>query len=98
MKHDLENFVKAQKIYMADNKRYLGETGDFIAYGKPIAGKLAVPDFLFSPSEDVTVVITSGSGKKHFGPPAFKAIAKHNNCVYKYEYDFSTGIMTERKN
>ncbi len=98
LRHDLENFVKAQKIFMADYKYYLGEAGDFIDYGKPPKGKLAVPDFLFSPSEGVMVVITSGSGKNYIGPPAFKAVAKHNRSGYTYEYDFSTGIITERKN
>ena len=98
LQHDLENFVKAQKIFMADYKHYLGEAGDFINYGKPPTGKLAVPDLLFSPSEGVMVVITSGSGKNYMGPPAFKAMAKHNQSGYTYEYDFSTGTITERKN
>ena len=98
LRHDLENFVKAQNIFMADYKHYLGEAGDFIDYGKPPIGKLAVPDLLFAPSEGVMIVITSGSGKNYIGPPAFKAMAKHSRSGYTYEYDFSTGTITERKN
>ena len=98
LRHDLENFVKAQNIYMADYKHYLGEAGDFINYGKPPAGKLAVPDLLFAPSEGVIIIITSGNGKNYLGPPVFKAMAKHNRSGYTYEYDFSTGTITERKN
>ena len=98
LQHDLENFVKAQNIFMADYKHYLGEAGDFIDYGKPPTGKLAVPDLLFSPSEGVMIVITSGNGKNYLGTPAFKAMAKHNRSGYTYEYDFSTGTITERKN
>ena len=98
LQHDLENFVKAQDIYRADNKYYLGKIGEFIMYGKPAAGKLAVPDLLFSPSDGVMVVITSGDGKNYIGPPAFKAMAKHKRSGYTYEYDFSTRTITERKN
>ena len=98
LQHDLENFVKAQDIFRADHKHYLGKEGDFIEYGKPPAGKLAIPDLLFSPSEGVIVVITSGDGKNCIGPPAFKAMAKHNRSGYTYEYDFSTRTTTERKN
>jgi len=98
LQHDMENFVKAQNIFMADYKHYLGEAGDFINYGKPATGALAVPDLLFTPSEGVLIVITSGSGKNYIGPPAFKAMAKHNRSGYTYEYDFSTGTITERKN
>lgn len=98
LQHDLENFVKAQDIFRADHKHYLGKTGEFIEYGKPPAGKLAVSDLLFSPSEGVMVVITSGDGNNYIGPPAFKAMAKHNRSGYTYEYDFSTRTITERKN
>ena len=98
LRHDLENFVKAQDIFRADKKYYLGKAGDFIAYGTPPAGKLAVSELLFSPSEGVTVVITSGDGNNYIGPPAFKAIAKHNRSGYTYEYDFSTRTITEREN
>ena len=98
LRHDLENFVKAQNIFKADYKHYLGEAGDFIDYGKPPTGKLAVPDLLFAPSEGVMIVITSGSGKNYNGPPAFKAMAKHDRSGYTYEYDFSTATITERKN
>ena len=98
LQHDLGNFVKAQDIFRADHKYYLGNAGDFIEYGKPPAGKLAVPDLLFLPSEGVTVVITCGDGKNYIGPPAFKAMAKHNRSGYTYEYDFSTRTITERKN
>jgi type II secretory pathway pseudopilin PulG len=98
LQHDLENFVKAQDIFRADNKHYLGKAGDFIKYGKPPAGNLAIPDLLFSPSEGVIVVITSGDGKNYIGPPAFKSMVKHNRSGYTYEYDFSTRTTTERKN
>ena len=98
LQHDLENFVKAQDIFRADHKSYLGNVGDFIDYVTPPVGKLAVPDLLFSPSEGVTVVITSGDGNNYIGPPAFKAMAKHNRSGYTYEYDFSTRTITERKN
>jgi len=98
LQHDLENFVKAQDIFMMEHKHYLGEEGDFIGYGTPPAGKLAVPDLLFSPSEGVMVEITSGDGKNYIGPPAFKAIAKHKRSSYTYEYDFSNRTITERKN
>ena len=98
LQHDLENFVKAQDIFRADHKSYLGNVGDFIDYGTPPAGKLAVPELLFSPSEGVTVVITSGDGKNYIGPPVFKAMVKHNRSGYTYEYDFSTRKITERKN
>jgi hypothetical protein len=98
LQHDLENFVKAQNIFRADNKCYLGKVGEFIMYGKRAAGKLAVPDLLFSPSEGVMIVITSGDGINYIGPPAFKAMAKHKRSGYTYEYDFSTRTTTERKN
>jgi len=98
LQHDLENFVKAQDIFRADHKSYLGNAGDFIDYGTPPAGKLAVTELLFSPSEGVTVVITSGDGNNYIGPPAFKAMVKHKRSVYTYEYDFSTRTITERKN
>jgi type II secretory pathway pseudopilin PulG len=98
LQHDLENFVKAQDIFRADHQHYLGKTGDFIMYGKPPAGSLAVSDLLFSPSEGIIVVITSGDGKNYIGPPAFKAMAKHSRSGYTYEYDFSTRQITERKN
>jgi len=98
LQHDLENFVKAQDIYRADHQNYLGNTGDFIDHGNPPVGKLAVPDLLFSPSEGVMIVITSGDGKNYIGPPAFKAMVKHNRSGYTYEYDFSTRQITERKN
>jgi hypothetical protein len=96
LQHDLGNFVKAQDIFRADHKHYLGKVGDFIMYGKPPAGTLAVPELLFSPSEGVMVVITSGDGKNYAGPPAFKAMAKHKRSGYTYEYDFSTRKITER--
>jgi hypothetical protein len=35
LQHDLENFVKAQDIFRADNKHYLGKAGDFIEYETP---------------------------------------------------------------
>ena len=98
LQHDLENFVKAQDIFRAEHKHYLGKEGDFIEYGKPPTGKLAVPDLLFSPSEGVIVVITSGDGNNYMGPPAFKAMVKHNRFGHTYEYDFSTRTTTERKN
>jgi type II secretory pathway pseudopilin PulG len=98
LQHDLENFVKAQDIFMADKKYYLGKAGDFIDYGTPPAGKLAVSELLFSPSEGVMVVITSGDGNNYNGPPAFKAMVKHNRSNYTYEYDFSTRTITGRKN
>jgi type II secretory pathway pseudopilin PulG len=98
LQHDLENFVKAQDIFRADHKYYLGKAGEFIMYGKPPAGKLAIPELLFLPSEDVMVVITSGDGKNYIGPPVFKAMVKHNRSGYTYEYDFSTRKITERKN
>ena len=98
LQHDLENFVKAQDIFRADHKHYLGKAGDFIEHGTPPSGKLAGHDLLFSPSEGVIVVITSGDGENYIGPPAFKAMAKHNRSGYTYEYDFSTRTITERKN
>jgi hypothetical protein len=98
LQHDLENFVKAQDIFRADHKYYLGKAGDFIEHGTPPSGKLAGPDLLFSPSEGVIVVITSGDGGNYIGTPAFKAMAKHNRSGYTYEYDFSTRTITERKN
>ena len=90
LQHDLENFVKAQDIFRADYKCYLGNAGDFINHGNPPTGKLAVPDLLFSPSEGVRVVIISGDGKNYIGPPAFKAMVKHKRSNYTYEYDFSS--------
>lgn len=98
LQHDLENFVKAQDIYMADHKHYLGKAGDSIMYGQLPKGKLTGHDLLFSPSEGVTVVITSGDGQNYIGPPSFRAMAKHNRSCYTYEYDFSTRKITERKN
>ncbi len=98
LQHDLGNFVKAQNIYRADYHHYCGKAGDFINYGKPPTGKLVVPDLLFSPSEGVLVVITSGDGNDYIGPPAFKAMVKHNRSGYTYEYDFSTMTITERNN
>ena len=97
LQHDLENFVKAQDIYRADHKCYLGKEGDFIEYGKPPKGTLAVPDFLFSPSENIKIVITSGNGNNYMGPPPFVAMVKQERSSYIYEYDFSTCQTTERK-
>ena len=98
LQHDLDNFVKAQDIFKAEHKSYLGNAGDFIDYGTPPKGKLLVPELLFSPSEGVMVVITSGDGSNYIGPPAFKAMVKHKRSCYTYEYDFSTRKITERKN
>ncbi len=96
LKHDLQNFVKAQEAYTAEYGRYLGAAGDFIQWGHPPSGTLAVPGFTFTPSEGVRVEITSGDGQTSMGPPVFKAAARHVRSNVYFEYDFSSRITTER--
>jgi prepilin-type N-terminal cleavage/methylation domain-containing protein len=96
MKHDLQTFVKAQEAYTFEHGRYLGTAGDFIQWGNPPSGPLAVPSFPFSPSKGVRVEITSGDGQTYMGPPPFKATARYAGSNVYFEYDFSTRITTER--
>jgi len=97
LRHDLQNFVKAQEAYTTDHGRYLGAAGDFIKWGRPSLGTLAVPDFNFHPSEGVRVEIISGDGQDYGNTPPFVVTAKHALSKIYYEYDFSTRITTERK-
>jgi prepilin-type N-terminal cleavage/methylation domain-containing protein len=96
LQYDLRNFVKAQEAYTVDHGRYLGAAGDFIQWGRPPSGTLAVPDFSFVPSEDVRVEIISGDGQNYRGTPPFIATAKHAQSKIYYEYDFAVGKTTER--
>lgn len=98
MQHDLRDFIKAEGSYLIDHGHYLGAAGDFIQYGQPPSGTLAVPDFRFTPSEGVRIEITSGSGLNRYGPPTLKATVRHALSNVAYEYDFATGKTTERKN
>jgi prepilin-type N-terminal cleavage/methylation domain-containing protein len=96
MKHDLQNFVKAQEAYTIQYGRYLGAAGDFIKWGSPPSGTLAIPDLPFTPSKWVRVEIVSGDGQTHNGPQPFKAIVKHERSKVYFEYDFSSRIITEK--
>jgi prepilin-type N-terminal cleavage/methylation domain-containing protein len=95
--HDLQAFAKAQEAYTTDHGRYLGAAGDFIQWGRPPSGTLAVPDFSFVPSDGVRVEITSGDGQDYTGTPPFRATSKHAQSKYYYEYDFAVGKTTERQ-
>jgi prepilin-type N-terminal cleavage/methylation domain-containing protein len=97
LKYDLQTFVKAQEAYTGEYGRYLGAAGDFIQWGRPPSGPLAVPGFPFAPSEGVRVEITSGDGQTYMGPPPFKAAARHERSNVYFEYDFSARITTERQ-
>jgi len=97
LRHDLQNFVKAQETYTTDHGRYLGAAGDFIQWGRPPLGTLAVPDFSFVPSEGVRVEIISGDGQDYRGTPSFMATAKHTQLKIYYEYDFAVRKTTERQ-
>jgi prepilin-type N-terminal cleavage/methylation domain-containing protein len=96
LRHDLQNFVKAQMAYSIDHGRYLGAAGDFIEWGRPPSGTLAVPGFSFVPSEGVRVQIISGDGQDYRGTPPFIATARHKQSKIYYEYDFALGKTTER--
>ena len=98
MKHDLRGFVKAQEFYLEEHGRYFGTMGDVVHSGQAPSGTLTAPDFLFTPSDGVRIEIISGDGQNYLGPPAFKAMARHDRSKYTYEYDFSTKQTTERKN
>jgi type II secretory pathway pseudopilin PulG len=97
IQHDLQNFVQAQESYRADHGQYLGAMGDFIQYGQPPSGTLAIPDLSFTMSDGIRIEITSGNGQNHLGPPAFKAVAKHARSNITYEYDFSTKQTTRKE-
>ena len=97
LRHDLQNFVKAQETYTINHGRYLGATGDFIQWGRPPSGTLVVPDFTFVPSEGVRVEIISGDGQDYRGTPPFMATAKHTKIKNYYEYDFAVSKTTERE-
>jgi prepilin-type N-terminal cleavage/methylation domain-containing protein len=97
LRHDLQNFVKAQEAYTTDHGRYLGAAGDFIQWGRPPSGTLAVPDFNFRPSEGVRFEIIAGDGQDYRGTPPFMATAKHVHSKIYYEYDFAVRKTTERQ-
>jgi prepilin-type N-terminal cleavage/methylation domain-containing protein len=97
LQHDLQNFAKVQENYTLEHGRYLGAAGDFIQWGRPPSGALAVSGFPFVPSEGVRVEITSGNGENYLGPPPFKATARHVKTNVYYEYDFATRKTTERQ-
>jgi prepilin-type N-terminal cleavage/methylation domain-containing protein len=96
LKHDLRNFANAQSGYFAShNGYYLGAAGDYVEYGTPPTGTLAVADLAFSPSKGVRIEISSGDGKNPNGPPPFRAKASHARSHSTFEYDFISGQMTE---
>jgi prepilin-type N-terminal cleavage/methylation domain-containing protein len=97
MKHDLQNFAKAQEAYTIQYGGYLGGAGDYIQWGSPPSGPLAVPDLPFTPSKWVRVEIVSGNGQTHVGPQPFKAVATHERSRVYFEYDFSSRIITEKE-
>ena len=97
LRHDLQNFVKAQEAYTTDHARYLGAAGDFIRWGRPPSGTLAVPDFSFVPSDGVRAEIISGDGQDYRGTPPFIATVKHAKIKIYYEYDFAVSKTTERE-
>ncbi|MDO9229989.1 MAG: prepilin-type N-terminal cleavage/methylation domain-containing protein [Syntrophales bacterium] len=97
LQHDLKNFIKAQEAYTSDHGRYLGAAGDFIKWGRPYSGTLAVPEFNFRPSEGVSVEIISGDGQDYMGTPPFIVTAKHEQSKIYYEYDFAVRKTTERQ-
>lgn len=94
LRHDLQNFVKAQEAYSAGHGRYLGAAGDYIAAGKPPTGPLAVAGFIFAPSEGVRVEILSGGGQDDSVP--LRAAVRHLHASSYYEYDFATQKTTEK--
>jgi hypothetical protein len=96
IKHDLMYFAKAEQIYYADNKEYLGAVGDYVLGGNPPSGTLIRSDFLFSPSSGVSIEIISGDGKQPL-TSAFKAESSHNLADVKYEYDFSRAQIIEKE-
>ncbi|HOF05674.1 MAG TPA: type II secretion system protein [Syntrophales bacterium] len=95
VKHDLQNFVKAQEIYLAENRRYLGNQGDFMEGGSS-AGTLSPDELKYSPSAGVRIDIVSGDGATPDGPPPFRAEATHGQASLVYGYNFSTHEYTER--
>lgn len=96
LKHDLRNFANAQSGYFASHSGYyLGVAGDYIEYGTPPTGTLAVDDLAFTPSKGVRIEISSGDGKNIAGPPPFKARASHARSHTTFEYDFTSGTITE---
>lgn len=89
MKHDLQNFAKAQEGYLIDHSSYLGNAGDYMEGGPNPSGTLSASVLNFTPSQGVRIEITSG-------PPTFKAKAIHEKTEVSYQYDFVTREMTER--
>jgi type IV pilus assembly protein PilE len=89
LKHDLNNFAKAEENYFIDHASYFGDAGSYIKGGSSPSGTLSPSVLNFSPSDGVKIEITSG-------PPSFKAEASHEKADVAYEYDFVTRQMTER--
>jgi len=96
IQYDLNQFVKAEVGYFAENGSYLGVTGDSIV-GGAAGGGLDSPELAFTPSEGVKVEIISGDGAHPCTPPFFKAESSHENSNVTFIYDFSTDVMTRKE-
>lgn len=96
IRYDLNQFVKAEAGYFAENGRYLGTTGDFIVGGGSGNG-LDSAVLGFTPSKGVKVEIISGDGADPLTSPVFKAESSHENSTVTFIYDFSTDVMTRKE-
>jgi type II secretory pathway pseudopilin PulG len=96
IKYDLNQFVKAEAGYFAENGKYLGITGDFVV-GGAAGGGLDSPELNFTPSEGVKIEIISGDGAQPMAPPFFKAESSHENSSVTFIYDFSTDVMSRKE-
>lgn len=88
VKHDLKSFATAQQDYFNTHNAYHGSSGDYIEGGHPPSGPLVSSEFNFLPSEGVIIRLT-GQGA------TFTAQASHRSATKKYNYNFTTGQITE---
>lgn len=93
-KHDLKNFVIAEEAYATPNGAYFGSAGDYIE-DNPAVGTLAVPAFNYTTSAKVRVEIIAGSSIPPTTPLVIDAYHKLGDMIYTF--NFSTGLITERK-
>jgi type II secretory pathway pseudopilin PulG len=96
IRYDLNQFVKTEAGYFAENGKYYGIMGDFIV-GGAAGGGLDSAVLGFTPSEGVKVEIISGDGAHPLTPPVFKAESSHENSSVTFIYDFSTDVMTRKE-
>ena len=96
IRYDLNQFVKAEAGYFAENGKYFGTAGDFIVGGAS-GGGLDSAELGFAPSEGVKIEIISGDGANPLNPPVFKAESSHENSSVTFIYDFSIDVMTRKE-